>query len=113
MENEFYNLKQGGMTVIEYERRFNQLSRSAPQLVDTEDKKARKFKRGLRANIRNIISGHGEMTFAETFRRAQEIAASMEIDNSSRKQVENQGKKNGRTSIKMKDKISQKMPENL
>ncbi|KAH6794917.1 glycine-tRNA ligase [Perilla frutescens var. hirtella] len=46
-EMEFWNLKQGNKTVSEYDREFNQLSRHAPHLVDTDGNKARKFKKGL------------------------------------------------------------------
>ena len=37
MEDEFHHLKQGGMTVVGYLDRFTQLSRYAPEEVDTEE----------------------------------------------------------------------------
>ncbi|XP_057790290.1 uncharacterized protein LOC131007148 [Salvia miltiorrhiza] len=41
-ETEFLNLKQGNMTLVDYERKFNKLSRYASYLVDTDVKKARR-----------------------------------------------------------------------
>ncbi|XP_057788363.1 uncharacterized protein LOC131005403 [Salvia miltiorrhiza] len=41
-QDEFWNLRQGNMTVTEYDRMFNQLSRYAPHLVDTDEKCAEK-----------------------------------------------------------------------
>lgn len=47
-ESEFLQLKQRTMSLTEYERKFDQLSRYASHLVDTEDKKRRIRKsRGL------------------------------------------------------------------
>lgn len=45
-ENEFLHLRQGNMTVDEYDRKFNQLSRYAPQWVDTDEKKAARSEGG-------------------------------------------------------------------
>ncbi|XP_057794396.1 uncharacterized protein LOC131010747 [Salvia miltiorrhiza] len=42
-ETEFFELKQGNMTIEEYERKFNELARFAPHLVDTEDKMIARF----------------------------------------------------------------------
>jgi len=40
-EAEFLMLKQGSMTLVEYKRKFDELSRFAPELMDTEQKSAR------------------------------------------------------------------------
>ncbi|XP_028057444.1 uncharacterized protein LOC114261372 [Camellia sinensis] len=45
--SEFEQLKQGIMSVAEYESKFTELARYAPHMVDTEYKKARKFEGGL------------------------------------------------------------------
>ncbi|XP_057770781.1 uncharacterized protein LOC130990577 [Salvia miltiorrhiza] len=47
-EAEFLDLKQGGLSITDYERKFNQLSRYATRLVNTNDQKADRFLRGLR-----------------------------------------------------------------
>lgn len=54
---EFMYLKQRTITVAEYERKFNQLSRYAPHLVDANAKKARLFERSLHAEISSILAG--------------------------------------------------------
>ena len=47
MKDEFCHLKQGGMTVVGYLDRFTQLSRYAPEEVDTEEKRKDRFLDGL------------------------------------------------------------------
>ncbi|XP_028081774.1 uncharacterized protein LOC114283142 [Camellia sinensis] len=48
---EFQELKQGRMSVAEYEAKFTELARFAPHVVDTDYKKARKFDKGLDLDI--------------------------------------------------------------
>ena len=52
---EFLNLKQGNMIVIEYNAKFIELSRYALHIVSTESRKARRFEAGLRWNIKNKV----------------------------------------------------------
>ena len=47
MAVELQLLKQGDMTVLQYVTKFERLSRYAPELVDTEEKKIIKFLEGL------------------------------------------------------------------
>ena len=47
MAVEFQLLKQGDMTVLQYVTKFERLSRYAPELVNTEEKKIIKFMEGL------------------------------------------------------------------
>jgi hypothetical protein len=47
LKKEFQDLKQGSMTVSEYVTRFMQLSRYAPNDVDTVEKKQECFLKGL------------------------------------------------------------------
>ncbi|KAL6520008.1 hypothetical protein OROHE_017151 [Orobanche hederae] len=80
MEREFWNLEQGGMTVEEYERKFNQISFFVEHMVDTDRKRALKFRGGLRPSIRHIVAGHGVLPYTETVFRAQEVEASHNLD---------------------------------
>ena len=48
---EFERLLQRGLTVAQYEARFIELSKFAEYMVDSEEKKVRRFLRGLRPNI--------------------------------------------------------------
>ncbi|KAH0996505.1 hypothetical protein GBA52_020369 [Prunus armeniaca] len=43
------------MTMLEYERKFKELMIFVPYLIDTEEHKAKRFVRGLRAEIRRAI----------------------------------------------------------
>ncbi|XP_028086315.1 uncharacterized protein LOC114287238 [Camellia sinensis] len=49
--SEFEQLKQGNMTVAEYEAKFTELARYAPRMIDTYYKKARKFEGGLDLDV--------------------------------------------------------------
>ncbi|XP_057482013.1 uncharacterized protein LOC130768937 [Actinidia eriantha] len=62
---EFIHLKQGNMTVMAYEAKFTELARYAPYMVDTEEKKARKFEDGLRGNIKSRLELLRLLTYAE------------------------------------------------
>jgi hypothetical protein len=47
-EQEFLALRQEGMTILEYERRFHDLSMFAPQFVPTEQYMIDRLRDGLR-----------------------------------------------------------------
>ena len=53
---EFERLRQGAMSVAEYETKFTELARYAPHMVDIEYKKARKFEGGLNVAILDRIN---------------------------------------------------------
>ena len=57
------------MTVIEYETKFTKLSRFAVHMVDTDDKKARRFIGGLNSNIRRMVTQRG-ITYEEAVDKA-------------------------------------------
>ncbi|KAL3618788.1 hypothetical protein CASFOL_035222 [Castilleja foliolosa] len=86
-ETQFLNFKQRDLTITEYEREFNQLSRFAPHLVDTDLKKAMRFKRGLRAHLAGILSAQGDLEYAEMVKRAQNVEASLAEDDGSQKAI--------------------------
>ena len=54
---EFLELKQGAMTVIEYVARFMKLARFADDYVATDVAKVRRFENGLKLSIRGRIVG--------------------------------------------------------
>ena len=53
--DEFERLIQRGLTVAQYEAKFTELSRHAKDLVDTEEKKVRRFLGGLKPPIHNQL----------------------------------------------------------
>ena len=73
MEEEFLQLTQGSLSLVEYERKFDELSRFAPHLVDTEELKARRFERGLRPDLYNAIAVLPLPTYADILQRVQLI----------------------------------------
>ena len=52
---DFLALRQGNTTVVEYERRFNELSRYAMEFISTEANRAKRFEQGLRPVIREKL----------------------------------------------------------
>ncbi|XP_057768171.1 uncharacterized protein LOC130988364 [Salvia miltiorrhiza] len=76
-EAEFYNLKQGKMSVTQYDRMFCDMSRYAPEQVDTDEKMAEKFCAGLRHEIRMALASHGGLSYTESLSRALDIEAAM------------------------------------
>ena len=48
MQIKFLELKQGNMSVAEYEAKFTELARFVPEQVDTEEKLVQRFQEGLR-----------------------------------------------------------------
>ena len=69
-EKEFMELTQGGKTVREYVTQFDRLSRFAPHMVDTPQKKIKKFYRGLDTHLWHMTLGHLEQTFETLVRLA-------------------------------------------
>ena len=55
MKDEFRHLRQGGQTVVGYLDRFTQLSRYAPEDVDTEQKRKDRFLDGLHDELQVIL----------------------------------------------------------
>ncbi|CAL2240061.1 unnamed protein product [Prunus armeniaca] len=53
---EFLHLRQGSMSVFEYEHKFNELSRFAPELVTTKEDKCTRFKEGLWLDIQAVVT---------------------------------------------------------
>ncbi|KAF3449688.1 hypothetical protein FNV43_RR10419 [Rhamnella rubrinervis] len=54
-EVKFVKLTQGKVYLVEYERKFEELSHYALYLIDIEDSKARRFKAGLRPDLYRAI----------------------------------------------------------
>lgn len=53
---EFQQLTQGAMTVFEYEQKFNELSRFAPDMVATEEERCMRFENGLWLDIQGKVT---------------------------------------------------------
>ena len=56
IELKFLELKQNNLSVPEYEAKFMELSLFVMELVNTEEKRARRFQQGLRQWIQNWIA---------------------------------------------------------
>ncbi|XP_039137396.1 uncharacterized protein LOC120274924 [Dioscorea cayenensis subsp. rotundata] len=75
MERQFLNLKQGSLSVGDYESEFDRLSQFASTLVSDESTRSRRFIDGLRAHIRRAIAPFLDKTYTEIV----DIAKNLEI----------------------------------
>ena len=69
-EAEFICIAQGTQSMYEYERKFAELSRFAPHMVDTEARKARHFEGVLREEIQRPVSMFKLETYAKVVNQA-------------------------------------------
>lgn len=72
-EQEFLDLKQGNMTVLEYERRFQDLSIFATTHLSTEHHRVERFRDGLRQELKLILVAMQFQSIRELVRAAQGI----------------------------------------
>ena len=72
-EEEFIALKQRMMTVEQYETQFAKLSKYAPDMVNTEEKRMRRFLQGLRIEIQQFLATAQMNTYADMVEYAQKI----------------------------------------
>lgn len=70
MEVKFLELKQGNMSVLEYEKKFKELSRFVAKYVGTEEEKAQRFQEGLEYWIRDRVSMFEIDTYAGVVQKA-------------------------------------------
>ena len=70
-EEEFINLKQGKMTVVQYEAKFTKLSKYAPDMVMTEEKRKRRFLQGLTLEIQDALTTARLGSYVEAVEMAQ------------------------------------------
>ena len=70
-EDEFINLKQGEMTVVQYEAKFANLSKYAPDMVRTEAKRKRRFLIGLTSELQNALATARMESYVEAVELAQ------------------------------------------
>ncbi|XP_024965104.1 uncharacterized protein LOC112505427, partial [Cynara cardunculus var. scolymus] len=65
LEKEFWDLKQGTMTVMEYETEFNRKLGFAQRFLSTEDDKVERFEGGLQKEIQNFLVNREVPSFAK------------------------------------------------
>ena len=90
-EGEFIYLKQKTLTVTQYEIQFTKLSRYIPEIVNTKEKRRRRFLQGLNVEIQDALVTARIDTYAKTVEYAQRVEDSQvrlkEVRKSMRKKV--------------------------
>ncbi|XP_063942407.1 uncharacterized protein LOC135150191 [Daucus carota subsp. sativus] len=90
MELNFLELKQGNMSVVEYENKFAELARFVPTYVETDRQKAKRFQQGLKPWIRSKLA----ILQLDTYAAVVEKAMIAETENESfQKSKENKKRK--------------------
>ncbi|XP_056171280.1 uncharacterized protein LOC130139074 [Syzygium oleosum] len=69
----FMRLRQGSMTVDQYEAEFARLSKFAPRMVENPQDKVRRFRDGLKPNLRSQMISLNIRDYGEMYERAQAI----------------------------------------
>ncbi|XP_042019074.1 uncharacterized protein LOC121766909 [Salvia splendens] len=77
---EFHTLKQGSMTVTEYDRALREMTHYAPELVDTDEKMAAKFRSGLRPEIRAAVASRRGDPYSEVLGCALDVEEALPLD---------------------------------
>ena len=72
-EDEFIKLKQGTCSVADYEERFTQFSRFAPELVATERRRIWLFVQGLNVEIQERLVAAQIPTFTDALEKVQRV----------------------------------------
>ncbi|XP_071921801.1 uncharacterized protein [Coffea arabica] len=72
-EDDFIKFRQGTLSVSEYETQFTKLSKFAPELIVTEQRKVRKFVQGFNVEIQETLAATQINTFTEVLEKAQRI----------------------------------------
>ncbi|KAL3741598.1 hypothetical protein ACJRO7_017116 [Eucalyptus globulus] len=70
---EFQRLRQGTMSVDQYEVKFTELSQYAPELVQRPSDRARRFRDGFRPEVRSLLVPLDLKEYNDLYRRAQLI----------------------------------------
>ena len=90
-------LKQGGLSVKEYVNKFNELARFGFDLVNTPEKKAQKFAKGLNSPLKELALS--QLPFGATFEKLVEAALlnsiSGPIEEAKKGVGQHQGKRKG------------------
>ena len=102
MELKFFELKEENSSVIEYERKFTELGRIVPEYVNTDEKRAKRFQKGLKPWIRSKVAMFELSTYATVVQKSMIIEGESEQynrDNESKKmKAEFQGGSQGQGS---------------
>ncbi|KAL5570732.1 hypothetical protein UlMin_020329 [Ulmus minor] len=84
-EREFSRLEQGNKTVAEYEASFARLAKFAPDLVATEESRARRFEEGLSASIRQAVILFEIVTYSGVVNKALLVERPQRLDSDQNK----------------------------
>nr|XP_027109288.1 uncharacterized protein LOC113729162 [Coffea arabica] len=69
-KDEFIRIRQGTQSVAEYESQFTRLSKFAPELILTEQRRARRFLQGLNVEIQKDLAVAQITTFSDAVEKA-------------------------------------------
>ncbi|XP_074305701.1 uncharacterized protein LOC141640921 [Silene latifolia] len=77
-EQEFHNLETGAMTLTEYTRKFDELSKFAKRLVPDEETRINQYVRQMEPSLNQLMVGHDFPTFQAAYEKAMAIFAAIQ-----------------------------------
>ncbi|KAH7554445.1 hypothetical protein JRO89_XS12G0213900 [Xanthoceras sorbifolium] len=102
--NEFFKLVQVSITVDAYEKKFTELSRAAPHIVENEVNRCRKFEEGLRHETKTYVSAAEHTEYGKLVESALRVERNINkapIFDQQRQKRSNQNWLVGRSSCKL------------
>ena len=93
MRQEFHNLKQRQMSVIEYKKEFTQLSKYAPEILVSEEEKCRRFE----DDLNDHIQAHVTVFFHEDFSKI--VTCALNVERVKKEERERKDKRQGKKNL--------------
>ena len=79
LREQFEHLEQGTMSVSQYTLRFQSLSRFATDLVSSEERRCKRFEKGLHPSIQHTVMGHRLRVFTEIIDCARAVEPKRDV----------------------------------
>ncbi|XP_074271568.1 uncharacterized protein LOC141595500 [Silene latifolia] len=86
-EQEFHNQEMGAMTLTEYTRKFDELSKFAKRLVPDEETRINQYVRQMEPSLNQLMVGHDFPTFQAAYKKAMAILAAIQNADKNKKKT--------------------------
>ena len=101
-KDEFRKLRQGNTTIVEYHRKFLELSRYAGNDVDTDARQQEKFREGLQHEIKIALAAADYADFTMLVSKAFQVETALTERQESLKRTREIGPSSGRPAQKLR-----------
>ncbi|XP_074323559.1 uncharacterized protein LOC141660471 [Apium graveolens] len=106
IEIKFLELKQGNLSVIDYEAKFTELARFIPEQVDTDEKRAKRFQQELKPWIRSRVAVFKLTTYTAVVQKAMIIEGESEASQKENRPGSFQNRSNRRPGFHARENVN-------